>query len=172
MAPWTQRGFTLIELMLTITILAVLLGLAVPTFRDVIRNNRITAQTNEFVSALNYARSEALKRSNTVTACASADGATCANVNDWSTGWIVFADVNANGLVDGAETSMQSWPSTDAGLTLNSTNRAFVRYNASGVSSSGAESFSLVKTGCTGNYARQITVTTTGRIASRVVACP
>jgi len=171
MAHGTQRGYTLIELMLTLTVLSVLIGLAVPSFRDMVRNNRITAQTNEFIGALNYARSEALKRSNPVTACASADGVTCSGVNDWSTGWIVFADTNANGILDNVEVAMQRWPATDPGITLNATTRPFVRYGPSGVSS-GSETFALLKPGCTGNHARQITVSTTGRIGSAVVACP
>ncbi|HLA73161.1 MAG TPA: Tfp pilus assembly protein FimT/FimU [Steroidobacteraceae bacterium] len=165
------RGFTLIELMVAITVLAVLLGLAVPSFREIINSNRVTAQTNDFVSTLNYARSEALKRSNPVTVCASTNGGTCAGVTNWSTGWIVFADINANGALDGAEVVLQQSPAVPVGLTLNSTTRAFVRYSSSGMSS-GAETFALLKTGCTGNRAREIAISTTGRIASAVKACP
>jgi type IV fimbrial biogenesis protein FimT len=165
-----QRGFTLIELMTAFTVLAVLLGLAIPTFLNVIRNNRVTTQTNDLVSALNYARSEALKRSNTVTACSSTDGASCAGATDWSTGWIVFTDINSNGTLDGADVRLQQWPATTGGITLNSTTRPFVRYGSSGMSS-GAETFSLLKPGCTGNYARRITISTTGRIGTAVVAC-
>jgi type IV fimbrial biogenesis protein FimT len=152
-------------------VLAILLGLAVPSFKEIIRNNRITTQTNEFVSAINYARSEALKRSNPVTLCASDDGETCSGDTDWSTGWIVFADVNANGTLDGAEVAIQQWPATEADLTLNSTNQPFVRYASTGMSS-GAETFDLLRPGCTGDHARQITISTTGRVASSVVACP
>ena len=52
-----------------------LLGLAVPSFLDTMRNNRLVAQNNEFIGALNFARSEALKRSDFVSVCASADQA-------------------------------------------------------------------------------------------------
>jgi type IV fimbrial biogenesis protein FimT len=167
------RGFTLIELMTAITVLAVLLGLAIPAFRDIIRNNRITAQNNDFIGGLNFARSEALKRSNPVSVCSSTDGATCAGVTNWSTGWIVFADVNANGTMDGGAEApaLQVGPATTGGLTLNSTTRTFVRYSSSGVSS-GTETFDLLKPGCVGNYARRITISTTGRITSVVAACP
>ena len=60
-----QRGFTLLELMVTVTVLGVLLGLAVPSFTAAMRNNRIVSQNNEFIGALNYARSEAIRRSST-----------------------------------------------------------------------------------------------------------
>jgi type IV fimbrial biogenesis protein FimT len=165
------HGFTLIELMMAITVLGILLGLAIPAFRDIIRNNRVTSQTNEFVGALNYARSEALKRSNPVAVCSSTDGVTCAGTTDWSTGWVVFADINANGTLDGAEVPLQQGTATTGGLTLNSTIRTFVRYSSAGVSS-GTETFDLLKPGCTGNYARRITISTTGRITSAVTACP
>ena len=61
------RGFTLIELMVTIAVVAILTTVAVPGFRDLIRNNRVTTQTNEVVSALNFARTEAIKRGRSVT---------------------------------------------------------------------------------------------------------
>jgi len=165
------RGFTLVELMVGIVVLAVLLGLAVPAFRQTIESNRVTATTNDFVSALNYARSEALKRSNSVAVCSSTDGLTCAGSNSWNTGWIAFADINSNGNLDGAETMLQAWPAIDNGFTLTSTTRPFVRYASTGMSS-GTETFDLLRTGCTGNHARQITIAVTGRIRSAVAACP
>ena len=166
------RGFTLIELMTAITVLGVLLGLAIPAFRDIVRNNRITAQNNDFIGGLNFARSEALKRSNPVSICSSTDGVSCAGVTNWSTGWVVFADTNANGTLDGVEVPLQKGAATTGGLTLNSTTRNFVRYSSSGVSSAGAETFDLLKPGCVGNYARRISISTTGRISSAVTACP
>lgn len=78
-----SRGFTLTELMITVTILAILLGIGVPSFLEFIRNSRVSTQTNEFASALNLARSEALKRGQPVTILA-AGGADMAN------GWCVF----------------------------------------------------------------------------------
>jgi type IV fimbrial biogenesis protein FimT len=164
-------GFTLMELMLTITVLAVLLGIAVPSFRETMERNRLIGANNDFVSALNYARSEALKRSNPVSLCSSTNGSTCAASTDWSRGWIAFGDTNANGNLDGAETLLQAWPATDTNFTLTSTTRTFVRYGSTGVSS-GTETFNLLKTGCTGNRARQIAISLTGRIRSAVVACP
>jgi type IV fimbrial biogenesis protein FimT len=166
-----QRGFTVIELMLTITILALLLGLAVPSFLSTVRNNRLIAQNNEFVGALNYARSEALKRSDFVSVCASADQLTCSGSLDWTTGWVVFDDPNSNGDLDGAETVLQAWPAGPAEYTLTATNQSFVRFGSSGMSA-GAEIFDLVRTGCVGPYARRINVSVVGRVSTATVACP
>ena len=157
--------------MVAITVLAVLLGVGLPSFFDFVRNNRLTAQTNDFVNALNLTRSEALKRADAVTICASSDGATCSGSANWSTGWIVFADPNANGTLDGSEVAIQQWPGTTGGITLNALARTFIQYTGTGMSN-GTETFSLLKPGCQGNHARQIAISITGRVSSSTVACP
>jgi type IV fimbrial biogenesis protein FimT len=168
----TQRGFTLTELMFTVTVLSILLGLAVPSFRETVRNNRLVSQNNEFVGSLNYARSEALKRSDSVSVCASADQTTCSGDTDWSTGWIVFADPNANGDTDAGEPVLQAAPAVSAEFTLSATNRSFVRFGSSGTSAAGTESFELIPTGCFGPHARRIDINFVGRVATTTVACP
>jgi len=90
------RGFTLIELMMTLAIGAILLTVAVPSFSTFIKNSRITASTNKVITAVNQARSEASKRGVRVVLCRSANvGAAdpdCGGSSkDWSTGWLVFA---------------------------------------------------------------------------------
>lgn len=84
------HGFTLIELMVTVAVVAVLVSLAMPSFTTVINNNRLTSQANELVSALQTARSEAVRRNASVTLCGSADGSTCAGTDDPWQRWIVL----------------------------------------------------------------------------------
>jgi type IV fimbrial biogenesis protein FimT len=92
-----ENGFTLIELLITIVVISVLLAAGVPAFQDFIKNNRLTAQTNELVAAIQLARSEAVKRSTNTIICASVNGTSCSdNKNDWGKGWIVFSDLNQN----------------------------------------------------------------------------
>lgn len=87
--PARQPGFTLVELMVTVAVLAILVGIATPSFTGVINSNRLTSQANSFMADLQLARSEAVRRNRTVRFCRSADGATCANgTGDWSS-WIV-----------------------------------------------------------------------------------
>jgi type IV fimbrial biogenesis protein FimT len=86
-----SRGFTLIELMVAIMVLAVLLGIAVPSFRDAALGSRLTAYANDLVASAQIARSEAIKRNASVLLCASEDGAECGTDAGWEVGWIVVA---------------------------------------------------------------------------------
>jgi type IV fimbrial biogenesis protein FimT len=93
-----KKGFTLVELMITIAIAAIILAIAVPSFTQVIKNNRMAGQINELVSSLNLARSEAVKRGLSVTVCKrNAAGTNCNAAGQWGHGWIVFSDVNNDG---------------------------------------------------------------------------
>jgi type IV fimbrial biogenesis protein FimT len=92
----TQSGFTLTELMVVTTIVAILMGIGVPSFRYVTTANRVSAEVNALLGDMQYARSEAVREGQTVTVCASTDGATCTGGvnNTWQGGWIVFSDAN------------------------------------------------------------------------------
>lgn len=94
----SAAGFTLLELMIGITVLAIGLGIAVPSFMDLIRQNRLTTQTNGLMGALAIARSEAVKRGTPVTVCpvAAANQDQCSGANNWAAnGWLVISDVRA-----------------------------------------------------------------------------
>jgi type IV fimbrial biogenesis protein FimT len=108
-----QGGFTLIEAMFTIVVLAVLLSIGIPNLRDFLRNSRMTGYANDMLADINLARTEAIKRRALVTVCASANptatSPTCAATNSTTgfTGWVVFvddADPNAASANDGNAT--------------------------------------------------------------------
>ena len=96
------KGFTLIELLVVVVIAAVLLSVAAPSFRDTIERNRIVSETNDLNAGLSFARSEAIRRNQVLSICASnAGGTACAA--DWSTGWMVWADADADSTFDAGE---------------------------------------------------------------------
>ena len=100
--PKKQVGFTVLELIVTMTIAAILLSVGIPSFINTIRTNRLASATNEMVSALMYARSEAVKRNLPVILCRSSNGTSCAasGTGGWEIGWIVYVDGNCNGSYD------------------------------------------------------------------------
>ena len=94
--PPFSQGFTLIELMVGLAVMALLMMVAVPSFQSTIASSRVTTVTNDLVGALAVARTEAIRRGVRVTVCASDDGELCATTGDWSQGWVVFKDLNRN----------------------------------------------------------------------------
>lgn len=169
-----QTGFTLIELIVTLTVAAILITLAVPNFREFLLNNRLTSVANEFIAAANLARSEAIKRGRNATVCVSdnsMDAApTCSGGTDWGDGWLVWVDADGSGVVNGDERLRVGDALDNTGVTFTGTLSQF-RYNSTGaVNNTGTIQVCDDRTGETG---RLISVTSTGRIEiDRAFACP
>jgi type IV fimbrial biogenesis protein FimT len=170
-----QRGFTLFELMMGVAILSVLVGLAIPSFRQFTANTRTTAATNGLVSALAVARSEALRQSMRVSVCASTNQATCnaSPATNWTGGWIAFTDNTGNpGQLDGTDTLIQSWPSAGPTMTVTS-DAASMQYDGRGMNSLTTKiTFTIASAGCRGNHKSQVVVTATGSPQQSYIACP
>jgi type IV fimbrial biogenesis protein FimT len=98
-----MSGYTLVEIIIAMTVAAVILTIGIPSFRFVTNSNRIAAEINGLLGDMQFARSEAIKEGVPVTVCVSTDGASCATNNlNWQSGWIVFSDLNGNAAVDTA----------------------------------------------------------------------
>jgi type IV fimbrial biogenesis protein FimT len=92
-APSRHLGFTLVELLVAVSIAAILLAVGIPSFRSAIASNRLTSTTNDLVGSLAQARSEAIRRGVRVTVCKSnAAGTDCDSTRTWAQGWISFVD--------------------------------------------------------------------------------
>jgi type IV fimbrial biogenesis protein FimT len=183
--PGRSRGFTLLELMTTITVLGVLLAIGVPSFTETIRNSRAAAQANDLVLALNVARSEASKRGLPVTVCAAdtaRTGCAGATVADWANGWLVFLDPGgAAGTVDtgAGDAVLQTSRRVSNGLQLASNNLGFVRFGRSGAPTNAAAipvgtaaiTFGLQHQACSGSNRRVIAIDRTGRTNLTKGAC-
>ncbi|NEX17169.1 MAG: hypothetical protein C1943_11185 [Halochromatium sp.] len=125
--PNAMFGITLIELVITLSIAAILMTIAVPSFQGLTRANRIAALTNELSSALQLARSEAITRGQTVTLCESDDildatpSCNPASGDNWNLGWLVFVDNDNDGVLDAGEELLRvGQPSIEAATILSS----------------------------------------------------
>jgi type IV fimbrial biogenesis protein FimT len=98
-----QTGFTLTEMMVVTAIVAILLGIAIPSYKFLTTSYRLSGEANNLSGDLQFARAEAIKEGNYATVCVSANGVSCSGGGNWNVGWIVFSDINGNAAVDGAD---------------------------------------------------------------------
>ncbi len=129
--PMISLGFTLQELMMTVCIGAVVMGLAVPSFKKLITDSRTTAAANELVVALAYARSEAIKRGKQVTVKHKGE-----TNRVWREGWEIFTDNNGDGTLNTMDELLKTNDALPEGYTLSTgANYAkWVAYEATGLS--------------------------------------
>jgi len=157
------RGFTLVELMSTLAVGAVLVGTAVPGFHGLVAKSHMAGEVNDLVSHLYLARSEAVKRFSPAVLCPSSNGSDCLNQPEWHHGYILFADENNDGQRDADETLLKVHQGATSGLTaLSSVYRKRVIYRPNGMSG-GAN---LTVTFCDPNGAtspKAVIVSNTGR---------
>jgi type IV fimbrial biogenesis protein FimT len=120
-ASWAlpgQGGVNLTEVMVVVLILAILAVAAIPSYRASVLNNRMLAASNDLVTGLNYARSEALKRGSRVSVCKAATATACDSTVAWERGWIVFADAGTAGQIDAGDTVLQVHQALHQDMTL------------------------------------------------------
>lgn len=150
----TNTGFTLVELLTALTVLAILLSLAVPSFRETIMNNRLSIQANEFITAINVARSEAVKQAENITI-------TSKNGTDWSQGWTI---------TDSGGTALRDHNALEGTSTLTG-GVSSIQYESTGFITGGSTlTFDLCDTR-TGETGTRVTILVTGRPSSDELSC-
>jgi len=127
-----MSGFTLLESVAVVSIVAILFAIGVPSYRSVQAASRVSTEVNGLLNDLQFARSEALKQGLTVTACVSPGAAACANSTNWHSGWIVFSDLNGNGVVDTGETVLRVQKPFTGGDTVSAGTLKLITFNRDG----------------------------------------
>lgn len=174
-----EAGFTLIELMVTVAIAAILASLAVPSFRSMLVKRAVVAAADAMISDLRYARSEALKRSNFVSLCASSNGTSCFGAGAvWKSGWIVFIDANGDGSWDAGDEIIRVQQAFDSIASIQNdpaNDRVFFAYQPTGITKSSSQSFIFTPSGSVPlNGTRLVCISNVGRAALRsegTIAC-
>lgn len=170
------RGFTLLELLITITIAAILTAVAIPSFEGIIRNNRALTNANDFLTALMFTRNEAIKQglASRVVICPGTE--TGCSGTTWKNGWVIFVDNDRDAQFNGNDVLLRTHEglSGEDDLTVNFAGMStYISYTpdgsarmvgAVGIIQMGTMQFSLVNTRC---EVYQIVINARGR--ARVV---
>lgn len=166
-------GFTLIEMMVVVAMLAIFAGIAIPGFRNLIANNRMAGQANDVLSTLQFARSEAITRGTRVSICPSSSGTAC-TATGWQNGWMVFAEGTTGtiGTFDSAtDTLLRVHPALAGASSLAANGNAIVvTYQPNG-SVAAARTFTLCPNDGSGVDGRSIPITPSGRARVEPGAC-
>jgi type IV fimbrial biogenesis protein FimT len=145
------RGFTLIELMITIAVASILLSIGVPSFQNIIRENRLSTQANELITALNMARSEAIRRGVNVTVTPNGGG--------WNSGWVVAAIDPATGIA----TTLRSFDPVQTNMSFSGGAGAYTYLPTGFKNNNSLDIYGLCDTSVSGKRGRQIFVSPSGR---------
>jgi type IV fimbrial biogenesis protein FimT len=167
------RGFSLLELIMTMSVAAILLTIAIPSFRYVTNSNRVASEVNGLLGDLQFARAEAIKEGKNITVCPSTDQVTCSKSVDWETGWIVFADSNPPGYaVPAGTTALRIQTKFSSSDTFQATNDLiWVIFNRNGYAQGVAAGTTLIElqtNPVTNAWTRCLTISFTGAVATEL----
>jgi type IV fimbrial biogenesis protein FimT len=159
---YRQSGFTMVEMIMTVAVGAILLTVGIPSFRYVTNSNRIAAEINGLVGDLQFARSEAIKEGISVSVCISTNGTACTGGANWQSGWIVISSANNAVLrVQAPFTSSDTFVANFAGGTITFNRNGYANGIANG---------SLIELHDIGNnhsWTRCLAINLSGLIASQ-----
>jgi len=179
-----ENGFTLVELLVTIVVVSILLATGVPSFMQMIKNNRLSAQANSLVAAIQLTRSEAVKRGTSMVICAKdPDAVACSGNNNWTNGWIIFSDLDQGGDLDGDGTcsTADDHHAKDCVLRTITTmqyntltgNDSSIRFQPDGTATNAAATaLTLTADDCRKQQVRRITITRQGHAIVAKQDCP
>lgn len=161
------KGFTVVEMMIGLAVGAIILITAVPSFVTLMQRNEIGSASDQLYASLATARSEAVKRRDSVRVCPSSNSSSCRNDGVWSDGWLVFSDDDGNGQPNSTADIIKAVPSTSLadGVDLGCDNAVDdgVTFAATGTAWGNAGAFRICHANSNAS-SRQISISAGGRI--------
>jgi type IV fimbrial biogenesis protein FimT len=159
----SQRGFTLIELMIVLLIVAVLGAMGGPVLDQTVKQNRLRTEADRILTTLNLVRSEAVKQNQPVSVCRSSNGTTCSG--NWEDGWIVFTNSDGDDTVDvGVDKVVRAYAGLTTGYTLGGTIESnTLTYFADGSYAGGSGSIHLCSPDADASQGWSVMLNTVGR---------
>lgn len=174
-----ERGVTLVETLVALTVVAVVFGIAAPSMASLLEASRLRTLSNDLLDHLRLTRSEAIRRGQRVVMCAAASATACSSGSGWHQGWLVFEDANNNGWLDDGEVVVRYRQQAPAGwaMTGNTPVARYVSYDPLGATrmvngAFQAGTLTICKIRTEAGEARRIVVNSMGRPRSQVVTLP
>lgn len=159
-----SRGVTLIELIVCVSMLAILIGLAIPSFATAMSTWRRDNAVGDFMADLQLARSTAIRTSKVVVMCVSADSTTCFASDDWRQGRLVFSDLNGNNTRDAVEPLIvQQGPVVGLQRMQSENNVSRFAFRSNGLLRSGATTVRILANGAAADELVGVRINMTGR---------
>lgn len=170
-------GFTLVELLVTISIVAIMLAIGLPSFHSALRSNRLATTTNEVIASASLARTEAIRTTLGGGICATDDGVSCGD--DWAQGWLVWADGGTTnfGVLDDEDDIIRvidPHPQMDLSATNALGDVTSISFDARGRSRQGLVAFTIAPVNCPSGQelVRTVTFNPVGQLTTARGACP
>jgi type IV fimbrial biogenesis protein FimT len=173
--PSGASGFTVIELLIVVGIIAVMFAIAAPSLRTMFLRNQMRTVTSDLLSDIAVARSEASKLSQRVVICASNDQITCTAATNWTAGWIAFVDANNNGQRNPAgstEPLIRIRDASPSAVSITSGGVTALSFRAIGVVNTASTFVICPAAAGTGVTGRNISMNALGRVQTTNSACP
>jgi type IV fimbrial biogenesis protein FimT len=177
--PVRSRGFSLIETLIVMVLLAVLLSLATASLAPLLESRRLSALTRGLLDDLRLTRSEAIRRGQRVAMCTAASEDACSSRTGWHQGWLIFVDGNNNGMRDPAELIVRYQAAAPVGWLIsgNTPVSRYVSYDALGATrliggGFQAGTLTICRGSATATEARKVVINSIGRPRSQEVAMP